>query len=126
MIMSHGYNAAAIPAGYPVAGGYGHHPHQLQQYHPHHHYSAAAAAAAAAQDAGAQPKMEPGARPGSPSAAAAASSSSDPFSPSGCGFGAEDEFDVPPLPPTAMEDPQQPPPPTQPQHYKPSWEAVRV
>ena len=110
MIMSHGYNAAAIPAGYPVAGGYGHHPHQLQQYHAHHHY----AAAAAAQDAGAgaQPKIEPGARPASPSAA-----SSDPFSPSGCSFGAEDEFDVPPLPPTAMEDSQQPPPPAQTQHY---------
>ena len=109
MIMSHGYNAAAIPAGYPVAGGYGHHPHQqLQQYHPAHlHYSAAAA-----QDAGPQPKVEPGAAPASPSAGA-----SDPFSPSGCGFGAEDEFDVPPLPPTAMEDPPQPPPPTQAQHY---------
>ena len=121
MIMSQGYSAAAIPAGYPgvAPGGYGHHPHQLPHYHqPHHHY--AAATAPSAQEAGAQPKVE---RPASPSAVSAAAS--DPFSPSGCGFGAEDEFDVPPLPPAAIEDPQQqPPPPTQPQHYYGAQQAM--
>ena len=120
MIMSQGYSAAAIPAGYPgvAPGGYGHHPHQLPHYHqPHHHY--AAATAPSAQEAGAQPKVE---RPASPSTVSAAAS--DPFSPSGCGFGAEDEFDVPPLPPAAIEDPQQQPPPTQPQHYYGAQQAM--
>jgi hypothetical protein len=118
MIMSHGYNTVACGATgvpgtvagngvYPASYG-GHHAttaHQsmAQQQHQHLHMQ---------QDMHQlqHKQIEHPVKSSSPSM----HSGSDPFSP-GCGFGAEDEFDIPALPAASMDDP--PPHPHQAHYY---------